>query len=413
MVDTPTSRRSVLLGLSAVPALSMIEQAVAAESSSAVATASSAPGAVVVPTQQAPRGKRGIFTRLPDLDLESYQEYVWGRAKWGGQISDLAIERGAQILRANGVDTDKPTDMKVKDIAALLYADPIIARASRLGSQNNYDTFRGFRNYFHSHGDRYHTLLTEAEKAGPGALILSPDLKVPAYARHEIHNQVGGYMGDPFAGYMYFYGTQILGDGALEQDGMFDDIAKSIPLPRDRKVRRILDQGTGTGQLATAMKRRFPDAEVWGLDAAGPMLRYAHLRANQIGMNVNFAHRLAEDNGFPANHFDIITSSSFHHELTEEASKQVFKEVSRVLRPGGIYRPADSGINGYGDIAADKLDQYLDYRIGKEVWMMEWGDMDRLKAMRDAGLKVDPEGIPGADGGTWWLSKIRLIATKA
>ncbi|HEY6644442.1 class I SAM-dependent methyltransferase [Povalibacter sp.] len=420
MKDTDTSRRSLLLGLSTLPAIAVLSDAALASDMSDASAASSAlgrpvnaGGAVVTPTVQAPRGKRGIFTRLPDLDIESYQSYVWGRARWSGQLRDVADQRGQEILRLNGIDPTKPTDMKVKELAELLHDDPIIARAARLGSLNNYDTFATLRNYFHSKGSHFLELMEAADKQGPGALVMSPDMDIPDYTKHEIHNQTGGYQGDPFAGWTYFYGTQILGDGAGEQDAFFDAIAKSIPAPPDGKVRRILDQGTGTGQLATAMKRRFPDAEVWGLDVAGPMVRFAHLRANQMGMNVNFAHRLAEDNGFPDNHFDIITSSSFHHEMTAEASKNVFKEVQRVLRPGGVYRPADSGMNGYEEDALGKLDHYLDYRITHEVWMMEWGDMDRLGAMRAAGLKVDPNAIPGVSGGSWWLDKIRLVATKA
>lgn len=423
MSDTETSRRSLLLGMSALPALAVawkvgaadLKTMTAAVSGAAQVSSASERGALVMPTSQAPRGARGIFPRLPDLDLESQQEYIWGRARWGMQITRAAEARGQEILRANGIDPTKPTDMKTQDIAELLHADAVIARAARLGNLNNYDTFATLSNYFNSKGSHYHEILAAADKLGPGALVLSPDMDIPEYTMHEIHNQRGGYMGDPFAGFVYFYGTQVLSDGANEQDQTYDRIAASIPLPADGKVRRILDQGTGVGQLASALKRRFPDAEVWGLDVSGPLLRFAHMRDTQMGLGVNYAHKLAEDNGFPDNHFDIITSVSFHHELTAEASKGVFKEVHRVLRPGGVYRPADSGINPRVDTPQDKLGHYIGCRVNHEVWTMEWSDMDRLGAMRSAGLVVDPMGIPGvADGGhSWWLSAIRLIATKA
>jgi ubiquinone/menaquinone biosynthesis C-methylase UbiE len=219
-------------------------------------------------------------------------------------------------------------------------------------------------------------------------------------------------MGDPFAGMIYFYGTLTLFDGKNEQDVSFDKTAAAVPVPADGKVRRILDNGTGPGQLATSLKRRFPEAEVWGIDVSGPMVRYAHHRANQMGLNVNFANRLAEDNGFPDNYFDIVVSTSFHHELTAEASKKVFTEAQRTLRKGGVYRPADSGINGYPQTPLEKVHTYLAWRQNHEVWMMEWADLDRLGAIKASGLKLDADGAAGGDGSPW-LKTINVVARKA
>lgn len=425
MTDTDTSRRSLLRTMSMLPAVAVLGAAAGIESPVLAAAPGGrdvvpmpaspvAQGTIVAPLTNAPRGTRGMFTRMADLDLESYQDFLCGRGKWMGQIFAATQKRGEDILRSHGIDPAKPNDMALSDVVALLYDDPIIARSSRLGFDNHYDAFARLRDHFHANGSYYEDGLAAAEKKGPGVLKLNARLDVPDYTKHEIHNQVGGYMGDPFAGLTYFYGTLVLNDNANEQDGMFDAIAKNMPRPADGKVRRILDNGTGPGQLATSMKRFFPDAEIWGIDVSGPMVRYAHKRANDMGMNVNFSQALAEDNGFPDNYFDIITSSSFHHEVTAEASKKIFKEVQRVLRPGGIHRPADSGINGYAKTPQGMVHTYISQRVNHEVWMLEWGGLDVVTAMKDAGLKVDPNGAASSDGGAgWWLKSINLVATKA
>jgi SAM-dependent methyltransferase len=427
MTDPETSRRSLLRGMSLIPAMSVVGAAAGAAGQAAAAVAVGDPikvaaavagdgrqGGLVAPTGEAPRGKKGIYTRLDDLDLESYQDFLGGRGKWMGQMFAASQKRSEAVLLAHGIDPKKPSDRSLNDIVALLQDDPVIARVSRLGLDNHYDAFVRLRDHFHANGSYYGDKLAAAEKKGPGALELDAKLNVPDYTKHEIHNQVGGYMGDPFAGMIYFYGVNVLTDYANDQDYMYDAIVKNMPLPADGKVRRILDNGTGPGQLATSLKRRFPDAEVWGIDVSGPMVRYAHERANQMGVNVNFAQRLAEDNGFPDNYFDLITSTSFHHEVTQVASKKIFGEAQRVLRPGGIFRPAESGLNGYAPTPADKVHTYLSYRVNHEVWMMEWGELDRAGAMKDAGLKVDPNGAPGGNSGaSWWLNSIKLVATKA
>ena len=55
---------------------------------------------------------------------------------------------------------------------------------------------------------------------------------------------------------IYLYDVLILNDGANEQDMGFINIANSAPVPADGKVKRILDLGTGVGQLATSLKKR-------------------------------------------------------------------------------------------------------------------------------------------------------------
>src|SRR5207244_8188425 len=129
----------------------------------------------------------------------------------------------------------------------------------------------------------YLSEMEAADKSGPGSLELNKGLKLPEYTTHEIHIQPGGFVGDPFAGYLYRYGTDILYTGHNEQNETHNTIAASVPVPADNKVRRILDLGTSIGQYATALKDRFPDAEVWGLEVGAPMVRYAHMRAADLG----------------------------------------------------------------------------------------------------------------------------------
>jgi ubiquinone/menaquinone biosynthesis C-methylase UbiE len=71
------------------------------------------------------------------------------------------------------------------------------------------------------------------------------------------------------------------------------------------------------------------------------MVRYAHKRAIDLGLEVHFAQRLAERTGFPDNHFDIVLVYLLFHEIPWEISKQVVAEVHRILRPGGVFAVFD------------------------------------------------------------------------
>ena len=106
-------------------------------------------------------------------------------------------------------------------------------------------------------------------------------------------------------------------------------------------MRRILDLGCSCGQTTVALKRRFPDAEVWGIDVGGPMLHYAHMRATELGVDVNFRQALAEATGFPDGYFDMVVSYILLHEVPNVKNTEIMKEISRLLRSGGTYYPVD------------------------------------------------------------------------
>ena len=136
----------------------------------------------------------------------------------------------------------------------------------------------------------------------PGTLELNPDMHIPTYTKHEIHQQPGGYVGSPFAGPVYHYGTNAFYRARNienRQDENHTGLGNQMATPADGRVRRILDMGCGIGQLTIAVKERFPEGEVWGVDVAAPMIRYGHMRAVDLNVDVNFAQRLAEETKFP------------------------------------------------------------------------------------------------------------------
>jgi ubiquinone/menaquinone biosynthesis C-methylase UbiE len=212
-------------------------------------------------------------------------------------------------------------------------------------------------------------------------------MAIPEYTAHEIHSMPGGYVGDAFAGHMYDCGTNW---GAYVdrnyQDGAHLLMAANAAVPADGKVRRILDIGTSIGQFASSMKRRFPEAEVWGVDIGGPMVRYAHMKAADNGIAVNFAQRLAEDTKFPDNYFDIVVSNLLFHEVSYTGAQAIIKEVARVLRPGGVFSPTDD--NTPPPTVKAKYTLWYNYRWNHEDWYADWHSVDFAGEMKKNGIKV-------------------------
>jgi ubiquinone/menaquinone biosynthesis C-methylase UbiE len=355
-----------------------------------------------------PRGSVGILERLPTLDLESNEEFLASFRVWvNGPLSRAASARANTILKDQGLDPRAA--VSTARALELLGDDPLIAMRNHTWSRCQHLTWQNLYREFHGRYDAYMAEMEAADARGPGTLELHPDLKTPDYARHEFHTQPGGYVGDAFAGHLYHYLTNNFNEGRNNQDEIHTRLAMSLPTPADGRVKRILDLGCGIGRQTLALKRRFPDAEVWGIDVAAPKIRYGHMRAVDLDVEVHFRHGLAENSQFPDNHFDMIASYLLHHEIPARATLAAIKEVHRILRPGGLYYPVDfytAGREPPSD-AYSRLRDWVSHRWVHEPWMLEYREVDLPGELKKLGFAVEHKGAPGMMG-----DRGNLTATK-
>jgi len=96
----------------------------------------------------------------------------------------------------------------------------------------------------------------------------------------------------------------------------------------------ILDIGAGTGRLLEALNKKFPDAELVGVDLAFGMTSYAKKRF-QESANVSLACGDAECLPFRDGSFDLVVSTSTYQWL--DPLESAFAEAFRVLRPSGRF----------------------------------------------------------------------------
>lgn len=346
-----------------------------------------------------PRGAVGRMERLPSLDLESQQDFLTGfRSYVNSDLRQASLQRFEAIMTANGIAAD--AELPLKQVLDLVKDDPVIATSVRTWLSGQQLIWGSIKDEFHNKSDTYLGEMAAADQAGPGSVELNPDLEIPEYARHEIHIQPGGYVGDPFAGHINHYGVNAFYAGRNYQDEVQGAIVKNVLPPPDGKVKRILDLGCATGRLTFALKERFPDAEVWGIDVGGPMVRYAHLRGVDLGLDVHFAQRLAEDTGFPDGYFDMVVSYILFHEVPQAITQKIVPEAYRILRPGGSFFPIDfkTGKQTPANTPYRTFAIWWDHRWNGEVWRPEFASKDFGDTIANAGFDVD-ESIPAARRG--------------
>ena len=332
------------------------------------------------------RGRIRNYVRFPNMEMETKGDFYAGVYAWRlYELEKTAAARAVEILNARGIEDDP--NMSWEEAVNLLEADPVIAMTGRMRHTHQKLKYQMLQKEYYKMADPFLAEMERADAMHPDRLEINLNMHIPEYTAHEIHSMPGGYVGDECAGHMYHAGTDL---GAYVDVNFHDRIhmtmARNSLVPEDGKVRRILDIGTSIGQYATSMKRKYPKAEVWGVDIGAPMVRYAHMKALDMGVKVNFAQRLAEDTKFPDEHFDIVTSNLLFHEVTEQASRDIIKEAARVLRSGGVFSAVDQ--NDPIPTAHNKFTRWYNYRWNHEDWYLDWQQVDFPGEMRKAGFKV-------------------------
>ena len=273
------------------------------------------------------RGKiAGVYPSLTTRRDEAYIQFVEDARNvlLHGQQAPIAAYSRDMLKKAGASLT--PDKASCDAAEKILMQDPALKTYYRVKRSLQESFWNGIRSSFNMRRDAILAAMDAATKQGPGTATLNPDMPMPEYSQAQIHLQPGSYAHEELGGLFYDYGLKVFMGGAADNDNLPKMVARITRMPADGKVERILDLGCSAGATTTALKQTHPNAAVTGIDIAAPMVRYAHLRAVEQNIDVNFTQMNAEKMDFPNNHFDAALSLSLFHELPPEASRRVLEE---------------------------------------------------------------------------------------
>ena len=236
-----------------------------------------------------------------------------------------------------------------------------------------------------------------AAKPQCGSLELDPNFRMPGYiARNDNHAMPGGYSeelcdGDITAGALYDRGGFIYTQGLFGtyMDGLgraaVNFVRSRYP---DVEPKRIVDIGCTTGAPTVALAQAWPEAEVFGVDVGPALLRYAHARAESLGVGVHFRQASGEDTGLQGESFDLVTCLATLHETSRPAVHNIFAEAHRLLRPGGLFVVAELPPYDGGE-PFELFARDWDTWNNNEPFWGPLHDMDLSAALTDAGFETE------------------------
>jgi ubiquinone/menaquinone biosynthesis C-methylase UbiE len=106
----------------------------------------------------------------------------------------------------------------------------------------------------------------------------------------------------------------------------------------------VLDCGCGTGTLAVIAKRQVgAEGTVRGIDLSPDQLAIAKKKAQTQNLDITFHEGSIDELPFPDSSFDAIFSTLMIHHVPPKVKTGAFREMRRVLKPGGRIVIADFG----------------------------------------------------------------------
>lgn len=204
----------------------------------------------------------------------------------------------------------------------------------------------------------------QPDKSDLGDLQEDSALAYPAYYTFDYHRQAGGIWREDIGAAIYLLGARIVHVGRNSDFQLHDQFVDEIEL--DREPKRILDLGCGFGKTTFSLKRRWPDAEVEGLDLSIPCLKLARKMATARGQSISWRQADMEHLPVEDNSVDLAVITMVLHEMPEAAIKQSFAEACRVLRPGGTLVTLENRL--IGDPFRDTLLKWYSELIDEPYW---------------------------------------------
>jgi SAM-dependent methyltransferase len=248
-----------------------------------------------------------------------------------------------------------------------------------------------------------------------GELYLDPSFQPPAeIADVDIHLQPGGYALDRgpldvVAGALYESGGNVysFGQGVGRADSKAGAVISYLQAQRPGFApRQILEIGCSAGAASCAYAAHYPDADVHAIDIGAGMLRYAHARAESIGVRVFFHQMSGAALRFPDASFELVVSHNLLHEIGRENRRAMMREAHRVLAPGGLAIHQDVPTR-FEPTLVRQVERGWDERFNGEIFWNVYAGDDLVADMRAAGFPADRivetriQKVAGAGG--WYL----------
>lgn len=159
-------------------------------------------------------------------------------------------------------------------------------------------------------------------------------------------------------------------------------------------AKNLLDIGCGAGNYTLKMLSKIPDLNCTLVDLSLPMLERAEARikVNTRG-KVDVFHGDIRAADFPDEYFDIVLAGAVLHHLREDEDwEKVFKNIYRMLKPGGSFWISDLVVHDAKEINAmfwREYGTYLEQMGGKDYQEKVFAYIEKEDTPRSVNFQLE------------------------
>lgn len=177
-------------------------------------------------------------------------------------------------------------------------------------------------------------------------------------------------------------------------------------LPREREYPRVLELGSGTGNLTVLLTESFPESSLICVDLSAESLEVCRER---LGTNpkVNIVQGDFRNLPFDGGEFDLIISSISIHHLEPAEKRDLYRNCFHWLRPDGIFTFADQFRGTTDDLYARHIGNWKQLSLSAggteeefEMWMQHQREHDHHDTLADQMYWLTGAGFRDVDC-TW------------
>lgn len=170
-----------------------------------------------------------------------------------------------------------------------------------------------------------------------------------------------------------------------------------------------LDLGSGPGSLSARILRRFPSARVVAVDYDPVVRRIGEGALGTVGGRLTWVDAKLGSPGWserlPGRRYDAAVSTTALHWLTAAALTRLYRDLGRLVRPGGTFLDGDQLGWGKSERELARLAERVRASRSSHArsaarwggWRRWWRDARRVPALRAAFAEHDRRGASHPD----------------
>jgi len=154
---------------------------------------------------------------------------------------------------------------------------------------------------------------------------------------------------------------------AMKKDEFDTAIVSMFPYGSGENI-RVLELGSGTGNLTAKIFRSFPQASITCIDGSSEMLKAAEARLRRHKGQIVFLRRNLEDPSWNTSldRFHVIASARTLHHLSDQRKRALYKQIFDMLMKGSCFVNGDL-IKSEHDILNRKYEEIWARHIKKKT----------------------------------------------